>query len=127
MARIVNGKFIPTDIVSKTLVGTAPDGRTTELMKIDQVDQFNPAGSIASFIRIQLNNHIDNVQDSFFFPLNEDMELKWAFLQTTESNTKLMEWEMALIQQQPNLNNFVTTISKEYFQKELGYSKFRIV
>jgi len=126
MARIVNSKFIPTDIISKRLTATSSIGENKTLMKIDQVDQFEITGSIASFIRIQLNNDKEEVQDSFFFSLDEVMELRWAFLQTTEANTKLLEWEMALIQEQPDLNKFITTISEQYFQKELGFSKFRI-
>lgn len=126
MARIINSKFIPTDIISKRLTATSSIGENTTLMKIDQVDQFEVSGSIASFIRIQLNNDKEEVQDSFFFSLDEVMELRWAFLQTTEGNMKLLEWEMALIQEQPNLNSFIKTISEEYFQQELDFSKFRI-
>lgn len=55
------------------------------------------------------------------------MELSEAFLQTTEGNMKLLEWEMTLIQYKPDLNHFITKISKEYFQRELGYSGFRII
>lgn len=125
--RIIKGKKIPTNIFSKTLIGTTQAGETKDLIKIDQVDQFLHTGENKVHIRLQLFNHKESVVDSFFFSMDEDMELSEAFLQTTESNMKLMEWEMALIQQQPDLNKFITTISKEYFQNELGYSGFRIV
>lgn len=127
MARIIDGKFIPTDIISKALVGTDSNGKIKELMLIDRVDEFAPSGSISSHIRIILNNPTEGVRDTFYFSENEDMRLTGAFLQTTEANMKLMDWEMALIQEQADLNHFITTISREYFQKELGYSGFRIV
>ena len=127
MARTVNGKFIPTDIIAKTLIGTAPNGQSHDLMKIDQVDHFEPTGTISSFLRIQLNNDEETVQDSFFFPIDEAMELKWSFLQTTEANQILMDLEMMLIQDSCYLDCFIATLTKEYFQKELGYSGFQIV
>lgn len=125
--RIVNGKKIPTDIVSRTLVGADPKGQVRDLMKIDQVDHFEQTGTISSFLRIQLNNDEEMVQDSFFFSLDEAMELKWAFLQTTEANQILMDLEMMLIQDSCDLDCFIATITKEYFQKELGYSEFQII
>lgn len=36
MARIVNREFIPTDIVSNTLVGIASNGQTKNLIKIEK-------------------------------------------------------------------------------------------
>lgn len=39
--RTIGGKKIPTDIVSKTLVGTDPESKTVDLIKIDQVDRFD--------------------------------------------------------------------------------------
>lgn len=54
MARIVNGKLIPTEIVSKILTGTTPDGETKNLIKIDQVDQFLHTGENKAHIRLQL-------------------------------------------------------------------------
>lgn len=125
--RIINNRIIPTDIISKTLVGTSPAGESIDLIKIDQVDRFDSSGSVASFLRLLLDDGKEGVSDSFYFSLGEDMELRNAFLQTTENNMKLMEWEMALIQEQADLNHFITTISREYFQKELGYADFRII
>ena len=127
MKRRVKNKFIPTEIVSKILIGTAPNGQTKNLIKIDQVDQFIPTGENKAHIRLQLFNDKESVDDSFFFSLDEGMELKSAFIQTTESNMKLLEWEMALSQDQVNLNEFIKVICEEYFQKELGYSNFRII
>lgn len=125
--RIINGRKIPTDIVSKTLVGTTPEGQTKDLIQIDQVDRFDRSGSIATFLRLLLDNGKEGVQDTFYFSLGEDMELRDAFLQTTKANMKLMEWEMALIQEKADSNKFIKTICEKYFQKELGYSGFRIV
>ena len=125
MERTFEGK-LPTELISKTLVGTTTEGREKHLIQIDQVERYNPTGSVSSFLRLILKNGIEDCSDSFYFSVDEAMERRHAFLQTTEANMKLLEWEMAIIQQQPCLNEFITTICREYFQ-ELGYSNFRIV
>lgn len=125
--RIINGKKIPTDIISKTLAATSSKGQKETLMKIDKVDKFFPTGSIDQFLRVILNNDQEGVEDSFYFSVDGDMELMDAFLQTTEANQTLMDIEMMLIQDQVSLNHFITIISREYFQKELGYLDFKII
>lgn len=127
MARIVNGKLIPTDIISKALVGTDTNGKVKELMLIDRVDEFDPSGSIASHIRIILNNLTEGVRDTFYFSENEDMRLSGAFLQTTEANQKLMDKEMMQIQNRTSLNNFVVEMARQYFVGDLGFDEVRIV
>jgi len=112
---------------SKNLVGTNRDGRVFQLMKIDQVEHYNPVGSIDSFLRLILINDKEDCSDSFYFSLDKDMELRYSFLQTTEANMKLLEWEMALIQQQPRLNKFINTICHRYFNKERKLNEFKII
>ena len=125
--RIINCKKIPTDIISKTLIGVTPDGQAKNLIKIDQVDQFLSIGKNKAHIRLQLFNDKESIVDSFFFSMDEVVELSEAYLQTTEGNMKLFEWEMALIQEKPDFNRFISTISKEYFQTELEYSGFKVI
>lgn len=125
--RIVNGKKIPTNLISKTLVGTNEHGQTKNLITIDKVDHFDKAGTTASFLRLQLSNFTEGVQDSFFFSLEEDMELLLAFLQTTEAEQSLMNLEMSMIQSTASLNEFIVTVARDYFIGECGYDEVRIV
>ncbi|MDX2361999.1 MAG: hypothetical protein QNK23_14410 [Crocinitomicaceae bacterium] len=127
MARIIDGKFIPTDIISKALIGTDTNGKVKELMLIDRVDEFDPSGSISSHIRIILNNLTEGVRDTFYFSENEDMKLTGAFIQTTEANQKLMDKEMMLIQDRTNLNNFIVEMARQYYVADLGYEEVRIM
>ena len=126
MARIIDGKFIPTDIISKALVGTDINGKQKELMLIDRVDEFDPSGSIASHIRIILNNLTEGVRDTFYFSESADMKLTGAYIQTTEANQKLMDKEMMLIQDRTSLNNFVVEMARQYFIGDLGFDEVRI-
>ena len=126
MARIIDGKFIPTDIISKALVGTDTNGKLIKLMLIDRVDEFDPSGSIASHIRIILSNPTEGVRDSFYFSENEDMRLTCAFIQTTEANQKLLDKEMMLIQDKTSLNNFIVELAQQYYVGDLGFERVRI-
>jgi hypothetical protein len=127
MAKAINSKFIPTDIISWKVVGTDPSAQVKNLMKIDKVDEFIPDGTTEAHIRIILYNHIEEVQDSFFFSQGKDMELTRSFLQTTEANQKLMDVEMMLIQNKVNLNRFVVEVVKTYFMKALGFDEIKVI
>ena len=124
---MVDGKFIPTEIISKILVGTDTNGKVKELMLIDRVDEFNTSGSTASHIRIILNNMTEGVRDTFYFSENEDMRLTGAFLQTTEANQKLMDKEMMLIQDRTSLNNFIVEMSRQYYIGDLAFNEVKII
>lgn len=126
--RVLKGKNIPTEVVSKKLVGTNLKGEEITLMTINQVEEYTHNSNMnKSFVRVLLINYMEGeVPDSFYFVVDEDMGLKMGFIQTTQANQILLDWELAMMQQKVNLNQFITTITEEYFQKELGFSNFRI-
>ena len=127
MARTINGKFIPTDIISKSVIGTDINGKKATLMQIDQVEEYISTGDYKAHIRILLNNPTEGVQDSFYFSVDEDMELSHAFIQTTEANQKLLNKEMMLIQDKSSLDNFIVEMAKQYYVGDLQYCEVQIL
>lgn len=124
--RIVNGKKIPTNIISKKLVGIDPSGNKATLMHIDQVEEYISTGDYKAHIRILLNNLNEGVQDSFYFSVDEDMELSHAFIMTTEKELRLLEKLMMLIQSKCSLDNFITQIARQYYIADLGFEEVSI-
>lgn len=127
MARTINGKFIPTDIISKSVIGTDSSGNKATLMQIDQVEEYISTGDYKAHVRILLNNSTEGVQDSFYFSVDEDMELSHSFIMTTEVNQKLLNKEMMLIQDKSSLDNFVVQMAKQYFVGDLGFAEVKII
>jgi len=73
MGRIIDGKYVSTNIISKAVVGVDSNGKIKQLMLLDRVDEFNIDGSVASHIRIILNNPTEGVRDTFYFSENVDL------------------------------------------------------
>ena len=126
MARIINGKTIPTDVVAKTITAETPEREQEEIMRIDAVDEYISTGDYQSYLRLTLMSDIEGTRDTFYFDVNNDSKLTHAFIQTTEANQKLLNKLMQLIQGNTNINEFISEIANNYFMKDLGYTSIKM-
>jgi hypothetical protein len=126
MARIINGKTIPTDITSKSITAKTPAGEQEEIMRIDTVDEFINTGDVETFLRVSLYDQEEQVINTHYFDVDNDYILAHSYIQTTEANQRLLNKLIMLIQGKTTINEFINEISSSYFMKDLGYSQIKM-
>ena len=126
MARTIQGKIIPTEVISKVIVGINPAGAEEELLRIDAVDEYINSGDYKSFIRIIVNDGVEHVINTLYFDVDNDFKLEHSYIQTTEANQKLLNKLMMMIQDNIDMNSFIAEITSQYFGADLNFSSIEM-
>lgn len=81
------------------------------LLQVDEVEEYIPSGDYKDHKRILLFNGRERLIACFYFAQDEDMRLVKSFIKTSDKYMKLLEFEMMLIQDEVNLEEFIRSIN----------------
>ena len=120
----MDNQFPYTPTATK-IIGEAPDGNTSTLIYIDEVEQYVPDGSYEPFIRVSVKNPTKPHRDTFYFD-TERFRVSFNAIQSNEDSMELLTLYMMAIQGNYDLNKFVIKVARK-LERDFGFEEIRMM